>query len=146
MINYNFTANVEIFHCLFYSQPFRAKIYRYIVFFPSVQTFRGKCTKLKSTAIYHTLLCNYHVDQKIKHCWTCPLAEWLSFTCCASMAWVCGFGSQVWTYPTCQPCCVGGAYIKWRKTGTDVRSGLIFLKPKKRKSGNRCQLRANLPQ
>ena len=27
--------------------------------------------------------------------------------------------------------------IKWRKTGTDYSSGLIFLKQKKRKIGNR---------
>ena len=38
-----------------------------------------------------------------------------------------------------QPCCGGDPHIKWRRTGTDVISGLIFLKQKKKEEiGKRC--------
>ena len=49
------------------------------------------------------------------------------------VAWVCGFGSQVQTYTTHQPCCGGDPHIKWRKTGTNISLGLIFLSKKKKK-------------
>ena len=64
----------------------------------------------------------------------------------ASVAWVNGFGSQAQTYTIHQLCCGGDSHIKGRKIGTDVSSGLIFLKEKQRKIGNRCQLRDNLLQ
>ena len=41
------------------------------------------------------------------------------------------FSSRVQTYTICQwPCCSGDPHTKWRKTGTDVSSGTIFLKQK----------------
>ena len=40
---------------------------------------------------------------------------------------------------------VGVPHIKWKKMGMDVSSGPVFLS-KKRRIGNRYQLRANLPQ
>ena len=50
-----------------------------------------------------------------------------------------------WTYTLLiKPCCCGIPYTKQRKMGTDVSSGTIFV-IKKRKTGNRCQLRDNLP-
>ena len=39
--------------------------------------------------------------------------------------------TQAQTYTTRQPCCGGDPHIKWRKMGTDVRSGLIFPPKKK---------------
>ena len=33
----------------------------------------------------------------------------------------------------CQPCCGSDPQIKWRKTGTNVSSGLIFLSKSKKK-------------
>ena len=39
----------------------------------------------------------------------------------------------MWTYATGQPRCGGDPYIKWRKIGTDVSSGLIFLSRKRKK-------------
>ena len=39
--------------------------------------------------------------------------------------------SPVGTYTTGHSCCGGNPHIKWRKIGTDVSSGLIFLKQKK---------------
>ena len=43
-----------------------------------------------------------------------------------------GFCSWAWTYTTrWRPCCGGDPHIRWRKIGTDVSSGRIFLKPKK---------------
>ena len=62
----------------------------------------------------------------------------LSLVHSASVAQVGGFGSQVQTYTTLQPCCGDDPCIKWRKTGTDISSALIFFKQKKRKIGNRC--------
>ena len=38
------------------------------------------------------------------------------------------------TYSPHQPCCAGIPRTKWRKTGTDVSSGLILLKQKKHSS------------
>ena len=40
------------------------------------------------------------------------------------------FGFEARTYTTHQPCCGGNPHIKWRNTGRDVSSGLIFLKQK----------------
>ena len=39
----------------------------------------------------------------------------------------------------------GIPHIKYRKMGTDVSSGPVFLS-KKRRIGGRCKLRTNLPQ
>ena len=42
------------------------------------------------------------------------------------------FGSQVWTYTTrWRPCYAGDPHTKYRKIGTGVSSGLIFLKQKR---------------
>ena len=43
----------------------------------------------------------------------------------------------MWTYMTCQPCSGGDPYIKWRKIGTDVSLGLIFLS-KKQTNAEEC--------
>ena len=50
-----------------------------------------------------------------------------------SVAQVCGFRSQVQAYTTHWPCCGSIPHTKkQRKIGTDVSSGLVFLKLKKR--------------
>ena len=54
------------------------------------------------------------------------MTQWFSSACSASAGWVRGFGSRVWTYIARQSCC-GDSHTKWRKTGTDVSSGLTFL-------------------
>ena len=59
-----------------------------------------------------------------------PVAERLDLAHSALVAWVCKFGSQMQTYTTYQPCCGGNSHIKWRKIGTDVNLGLIFLSKK----------------
>ena len=61
------------------------------------------------------------------------MVQWLSLARSTLVAWVHAFGSRVWTYTTRQPHCGGDPHIKWRKTGTDVSSGLIFLSKKKKK-------------
>ena len=38
--------------------------------------------------------------------------------------------------PLGMPCCVGVPHIKWRKMGTDVSSGPVFLS--KKRIGSRC--------
>ena len=55
------------------------------------------------------------------------MAEWLKSVCSTSVAQVLRFGSQAETYSTHQPCCGGVPHTKWRKIGTDVSSGPIFL-------------------
>ena len=45
------------------------------------------------------------------------------------------FRSRVQTHSTHQPPCGGIPYTKWRKIGTDVSSGLIFLKQRGKKRG-----------
>ena len=77
-----------------------------------------------------------------------PVAQWLSSTCSASAAQVCRFtvsDPRRGHMPLVKPCYGSNPYTKQRKSGTDVSSGLIFLKQKKKKTGNRCQLRMNLP-
>ena len=58
------------------------------------------------------------------------MVEWLGPAGSALVAQVRRFGSRAWTY-TCQPCCGSDPHIKQREMGTDVSSGLIFLKKKK---------------
>ena len=72
-----------------------------------------------------------------------PCGLVLSLACSTLAASVQGSRSQVQTHTTHQPCCVGNPHIKWRKIGTDVSSGLIFLKQTKKKNkdwqwGNGC--------
>ena len=77
------------------------------------------------------------------------MAQWLSS--CALLWWprVRGFKSQVWTYTLLiKPCFGGVPHTKWRKIGTDVSSGTVFLTKKKRKekkvrNGARESLREN---
>ena len=48
------------------------------------------------------------------------------------------FGSQVWTWHSLASHAVAGVpHIKWRKMGTDVSTGPVFLN-KKRRIGGRC--------
>ena len=50
-----------------------------------------------------------------------------------------GPGSWVWIpgmdihTPLVKPCCGGDPRTKWRRIGTDVSSGLLFLKPKEKR-------------
>ena len=67
------------------------------------------------------------------------MAKWLKF----HTLHVSGLGSVVWMLDT--DLLHSSAmlqryhtYKKQRKTGTDVSSGFIFLKQKKRRIGNRC--------
>ena len=69
----------------------------------------------------------------------CALLWWPRFT---------GLDPGCRPTPLIKPCCGDIPHTKQRKTGTDVSSGLICLKQKKkkkRKISNRYQLRANLP-
>ena len=62
-----------------------------------------------------------------------PYGTVVKFGHSALVAWICGFVSQAQTYTTHQSCCGSDPHIKWRKTGTDVSLGLVFLKQKKKK-------------
>ena len=74
-----------------------------------------------------------------------PAAQWLSSHALLPWPRVCRFGSWAQTYtPLIKPCCGGDPHTKQRNSSTDVSSVTIFLK-EKRKIGNRCQFRANLP-
>ena len=44
--------------------------------------------------------------------------------------------------PLIKPCCAGEPHKKWRNLGTNVSSGLVFLKLKKIKGGNWQQMLA----
>ena len=57
-----------------------------------------------------------------------PVATWLKFCLLCFLVQVQRFKSQIRTYSTHQPCFGGIPHTKWRKAGTDVSSGLIFLK------------------
>ena len=70
--------------------------------------------------------------------WAGPVAQWLSLHVPLRQPRVCPFGSQVWTWHhLANHAVVGVPHIKWRKVGTDVSSGPVFLS-KKRRIGSRC--------
>ena len=66
-----------------------------------------------------------------------PVVYWLSLACPALAAGVHAFKSQAWTYTTCQAMLWRQPTTKWKKTGTNISSGLIH-KQKKGKIGNGC--------
>ena len=78
-----------------------------------------------------------------------PVVQQLSSHTLLQRPHVCQFRSQVWTYTLLiKPCCGRRPTYektKQRKVSTDVISETVFLS-KKGRTGNRCQLRANLPQ
>ena len=84
---------------------------------------------------------------KIKDRGPGPVAKWLKFcTLCFG-----SLGSQVpilGVYLLHSLASCGGFphTKKYRRIGTGVSSGLIFLKEKKRRIGSTCQLRVNLPE
>ena len=61
-----------------------------------------------------------------------PVKYWLSSMCSALTPWVHGFGSWAQTYTACQPCYGSDPHRKQGKIGTDVISGLIFLRKEKK--------------
>ena len=78
---------------------------------------------LRLTCRYHELLFDYE-----KLCpGGQPHGQVVKVLCTLLWVQVCGFGSQVQTYSTHQPCCGGIPHTKQRKTGTDVSSGPLFL-------------------
>ena len=74
------------------------------------------------------------------------MVQWLSLHVLLWRPGVCQFRSRVWTWHRMSSHAVAGVpHVKWRKMGTDVSSGPVFLS-KKRRIGSGCQLRAGLPQ
>ena len=76
-----------------------------------------------------------------------PVAEWLSSRALLQWPGIHGFRSWAWTYALLiKPCCGGIPHRRTRMTyNQDIQVGTGALGRKKRKIGNRCQLRVNLP-
>ena len=73
-----------------------------------------------------------------------PVAQQLSLPAPLQWPWFAGSDPWVQTQPCLSSHAVAASHIKQRRIGTDVGSATIFLS-KKRKIGNRYQLKANLP-
>ena len=61
------------------------------------------------------------------------MTKWLKFHALCFAGSGLRFGYWAWTYSTHQSCYGGTPRTKWRKISTDVISGLIFLKQRKKK-------------
>ena len=75
---------------------------------------------------------NRNILLKTIHGRASPVVEWLKFCVFCFSSLGSEFGSILRPTPFTKSCCGGTPHMKWRKTGTDVSSGQIFLTKEKK--------------